>query len=190
MGAGVIALLPIFATDVFHAGDLGIGVLFAGRGIGALLGPFAARAFVQEQENRLFIAIGAAMGFYGLTYAIFPAMPVLWMAAVTAGVAHLGGGAQWMMSTYGLQRFTPDHVRGRIFAFDFGLVTLSMSISLMAAGYAAEKTDPRTVMLTLAGIEMAYAAVWTLATRRLWSRARRRLPVPAHLPGEGMPPAD
>jgi MFS family permease len=190
MGAGVIALLPIFATDVFHAGDLGIGVLFAGRGLGALLGPFAARAFVQEQENRLFIAIGAAMGFYGLTYAIFPAMPVLWMAAVTAGVAHLGGGAQWMMSTYGLQRFTPDHVRGRIFAFDFGLVTLSMSISLMAAGYAAEKTDPRTVMLALAGIEMAYAAVWTLATRRLWSQARRRLPVPAHLPGEGMPPAD
>ena len=29
-----------------------------------------------------------------------------------------GGGAQWMLSSYGLQKIVPDHIRGRIFAFD------------------------------------------------------------------------
>jgi len=57
-------------------------------------------------------------------------------------VAHLGGGTQYAMTSYGLQQITPDRVRGRIMAFELGLVTLTMSVSLLAAGRAAEVVNP------------------------------------------------
>ena len=49
--------------------------------------------------------------------------PSITIAAVAVAVAHLGGGAQWTLSTYGLQVVTPEERRGRIFAADFALVT-------------------------------------------------------------------
>ncbi|MGH9194263.1 MAG: hypothetical protein ACRD1T_00805, partial [Acidimicrobiia bacterium] len=194
LGAGLIALLPLFATDVFRAGDVGIGIMFAARGVGALLGPFGARAFAGNDERKLFLAIGGSMGVYGLTYLIFPSMPSIALAAVVAAIAHLGGGAQWTMSLFGLQSMTPDRVRGRILAFDFGLVTLTMSMSLLLAGRLAETFEPSSVMVAFASVVLAYGAAWTLYTRRFWG-APRQAPREAgiykdavDLSAEGAPP--
>ena len=52
--------------------------------------------------------------------------PALWVAAIVIFVAHLGGGTQWALSTYGLQVLVPDYIRGRVFAVDFALITLSL----------------------------------------------------------------
>jgi hypothetical protein len=182
----MIGLLPVFAARIFAGhgrtgltGGIGspeaaIGVLYAARGLGSLLGPFGARAFVGADLRRLFPAIAAAMALFGGAYALFPAAPGLWPAAGIVLVAHLGGGTQYTMTGYGLQQITPDRVRGRIMAFELGLVTLSMSASLLAAGRAAEVVNPRTVVEVLSGLTVAYAAVWALATRHLW-----RQPAPA-----------
>lgn len=171
LGVGVIALLPVLATDVFRSTDAGIGILFAARGLGALLGPFGAAAYVGRNERRLFLALGSAMAVYGGVYLLVAGMPTLWLAAVFAAVAHLGGGAQWVLSSYGLQRLTPDYIRGRILALDLGLVGLTISVSSLAAGRLADVLDPRAVMTGLASVELAYAAVWLTATRRLWKRS-------------------
>ena len=53
-------------------------------------------------------------------------------------IAHLGGGAQWTLSTYGLQVRSPDAIRGRVMAGDFAIVTLVMSISSLLAGLMSE----------------------------------------------------
>jgi hypothetical protein len=186
LGTGMIGLLPIFATRVFSgpgtgggptgglgSADAGIGILYGARGLGSLLGPFGARAVVRTDLRRLFPAIAAAMALFGGAYAVFPAAPGLWAAAGIVLVAHLGGGTQYTMTSYGLQQITPDRVRGRIMAFELGLVTLTMSVSLLAAGRAAEVVDPRAVVEALSGLTMAYAAVWAFATRGLW---RQRAP--------------
>lgn len=55
---------------------------------------------------------------------------------------HLGGGAQWMLSTYGLQRATRDGIRGRVFSFDYGLVTLMIAVSTVVAGTLSEVLTP------------------------------------------------
>lgn len=178
LGGGTIGLLPVFATQIFDAGDAGIGFLFAARGLGVVLGPFAARAFVGESENRLFGAVGVAMAVFGLAYLAFPTLPTLWLAAPLALLAHTGGGAHWIMSSYGLQKLTPDHLRGRITSFDYGLVTVTMSISLLVTGGAAESFDPRLVMQVLAAIAIGFAAIWAVVTRDLWST---RIAIPATL---------
>jgi len=171
LGAGVIGLLPILALEVFHAGDQGTGILWGFRGVGALVGPFLARRYTRDLRS-LFAAIGVSFAVYGVFYATVPLMPTLWAAAVFVLLAHLGGGAQWTLSTYGLQIIVPDRIRGRVFSFDFGLVTLTLACSILIGGWAADHFDPRAVMLVMSGVALAYAVVWSAATTRL----RRRDP--------------
>ena len=171
LAGGVLVLLPVFATDVFHKGDTGIGILYGLRGVGALIGPFLARRIAGDTERGLFTAIGAALACFGLFYLVFPFMPSLLLAGACSLGAHLGGGAQWMLSTYGLQSIVPDRIRGRVFAFDFALVTLTIMVSNLVSGLAAETLGPKTAMLAFAGVGCLFAAGWWIGTRRV----RRRL---------------
>ncbi|MCA1843538.1 MAG: hypothetical protein LC792_10210, partial [Actinobacteria bacterium] len=93
--------------------------------------------------------------------------PVLGVAAVGAIVAHLGGGAQWSLSTYGLQSTVPDYIRGRVFAADFALVTVTMSLSLLVSGTLAEIAGPRLPTLLLAGVGATWGVVYLTLTRPL-----------------------
>ena len=182
LGAGVIGLLPIFALEVFHAGDRGTGILFAFRGVGALVGPFLVRRFTRDLPS-LMLAAGAAMLTFGVFYGLFPLADTLLVAAVLAMLAHLGGGAQWTLSTYGLQRVVPDFIRGRVFSFDYGLVTLAIALSISLSGWAADRFGPRPVMAAVAGVSLVYAAIWTAVTTPI----RRREAVAR--PEEGTPGA-
>lgn len=166
LGAGVIGLLPVFALEVFRAGDRGTGILFAFRGIGALIGPFLARRFTRDLAGVLF-GCGLAMVTYGIFYGLFPLSGGLLIAAVLAMLAHLGGGAQWTLSTYGLQTVVPDFIRGRVFSFDYGLVTLTLALSIFVSGWASDHLGPRTVMFGLAAVSILYAVAWTILTRKI-----------------------
>ena len=83
----------------------------------------------------LLLACGVASIVYGVAYGFVPFAPGIAVAAVLVLIAHLGGGCQWTFSTYGLQVVTPDALRGRIFAADFAMVTMTMSLSLALAGW-------------------------------------------------------
>ncbi len=164
IAAGVIALIAVFAHEEFGAGDAGIGALMAGRGVGALIGPFLGRWLAGPQDRRLFGAIGVALAVFGLGYATLGVMPSLFAAAVAVGVAHLGGGAQWTLSSYGLQRLVPDRIRGRIFAFDFTLITLSLTVSALVTAWAADRFGARPTVAVLGGVAVLWAAIWTWLT--------------------------
>ncbi|HEX2052213.1 MAG TPA: MFS transporter [Actinomycetota bacterium] len=176
LGVGVVALLPLLATDVFGTGDEGIGILFAARGLGALLGPFLVVGYVRDDDRRLLVALAWSIGLYGLSYLLLSAAPNLAVAAAIAVVAHLGGGAQWVLSTYGLQRIAPDYVRGRILALDLGVVSLTISLSSLAAGRLGDMGHPRAVMAALALCEIVYALIFAFFTRRMWRGATTRAP--------------
>jgi MFS family permease len=169
LAAGVIGLLPIFALEVFHAGDRGTGILWGARGIGALVGPFLVRRYTADLR-KLFLAIGTSFAVYGVFYGLMPLVDSLWAAAPFVLAAHLGGGAQWTLSTYGLQRIVPDRIRGRVFAFDFALVTMTLAASILVAGWAADRYDPRAVMAVLAAVALAYAVIWSALTTRIRRR--------------------
>ncbi len=168
LGAGVIALLPVLALQAFHTGDSGTGILYAFRGVGIVLGPFLIRPFVKDDDlGTIFWGIAAAFAVFAVSYAFVPWMPGVWLAGLFVLIAHLGGGCQWTLSTYALQVIVPDRIRGRIFAFDEGLISLTIALSATLAGLAANAFGVRTVMLGLAGVAGAYAVIWTLATARV-----------------------
>src|SRR5213076_2007356 len=101
-------------------------------------------------------AIGLALFLFAISYAVFPFMPLLLLAGAWSASAHVGGGAQWTLSTYGIQRFVPDRIRGRVFSFDFALVTLMLAVSNLFAGWAAERFGPKHTRLGLAAFGFAY----------------------------------
>lgn len=172
MAAGVLALIAVFAKGVFDAGDVGFGLLMAARGIGALVGPFAGHRLAGPNHARLLPTIAGAMALFGVGYMAVGVMPTLGLAALMILIAHLGGGAQWVLSAYGLQRLVPDRIRGRIFAFDFALVTLTLGVSSLLAGWLADTLGPRPAIMIVGGIAFGWTGVWLLLTRDV-----RRTPI-------------
>lgn len=168
ISAGAIALLSVFSKEVFAAGAIGIGVLYAARGVGALLGPFVMRR-VGRSDARTLRLIGVGAILHGLGYMAFALSPLFALGAAAVLVAHIGGGGVWTISNYGLQRTVPDALRGRIFAADFGLVTLTMSVSSAVAGVLADMIGPRPTVVMLGSFALLFGVTWTLWTRALWS---------------------
>ncbi len=169
LSIGVVGLLPVLALDVFHAGDRGTGMLYAFRGIGAFIGPFLFRMFVRDDDDLsgLFWGIAVALCSYGVFYAFAPFSPGILAASLFVMAGHLGGGGQWALSTYGLQRLVPDWIRGRVFAFDYALVTATLAASSAIAGWAANAFGVRAVILGLACVGVAFGLIWTVTTRTL-----------------------
>jgi len=166
-GAGVVALLSVFGKEVFKAGAFGIGMLFAARGLGALVGPFAIRA-VSDRDETQYRLIAASVLLFGFGYAGLGLSPTLLLGSIAIFLAHLGGGAQWLTSTYGLQRETPDYIRGRVFAADYGFVTLTMSISSMVAGVLSDQFGATIATVGTASASILWAIFWGAWTWNLW----------------------
>jgi predicted MFS family arabinose efflux permease len=172
LAAGVLALVAVFARQVFTAGDIGFGFLMASRGVGALVGPFIGHRLAGRDHERLLPTIAVALAVFGVGYMLLGASPTILFAGLAVFTAHLGGGAQWVLSTYGLQRLVPDRIRGRIFAFDFALITLSLGISSLVASALADAIGPRPAVVIVGGLALGWAALWWLLTRDV-----RRTPI-------------
>lgn len=168
VGNGIVGLLPIYALSIYGAGDLGTGILLAMRGLGALIGPYVGRALYRDDGRKLVFWCGASIVAYSLAYLLLPTAGSLWVAAAVVGIAHVGGGNQWVASTTGLQVTTPDVVRGRVMSLDYSLATLAMGISSLAAAGLAEVGGVAVATLVLAGFSFLYGLGWLGWTRDLW----------------------
>jgi MFS family permease len=171
LAGGVLVLISVFATQVFHGGVAAIGILMAARGVGALIGPFVGRAFLGERDRRIFTVISVGLAVFGLGYVLMGVSPALVLALPAVALAHLGGGAQWTFSSYGLQRVVPDRIRGRVFAFDFALITATIAISSLATGWLAGAYGPRATAVFLGALAFGWAGVWTWLTGDVRRRA-------------------
>jgi MFS family permease len=178
VAGGVLVLLPLLAIGSYGAGEFGLGMLMMARGIGALIGPFVGRARVGPHDRRLFGVVGVALVIFGVGYALLGLAPGLLFAMGSVLLAHVGGGAQWTLSSYGLQRIVPDRIRGRIFAFDFMLVTLTFGLSSILTGWLAEVLGPRVTAVAMGSVAVGWAVAWMWLT----TDVRRRTMVEGCVP--------
>jgi MFS family permease len=166
---GIVGLLPAFAHGRFAGTNIGTGLLFAARGLGALVGPLIARGVggPKPGPRMILVLCGASTLSYAAVYATLPIAPVFGVAMVLVALAHLGGGAQWSLSTYGLQMATPDHLRGRVLALDYGLATLAIGVSSIVAGMLADGFGEAAATWWLAGAAAIYGIAWLIWSLRL-----------------------
>ena len=183
VATGIVHMLAITSDDIWGAGQLGVGILFAARGLGAIVGPFLARTFAVDDIGRLLRGISLAFVVYLVGYALLPLSPVIWTAAVFVFVGHVGGGAQWTLSSFGLQRTTPDRVRGRVFAVDFGIALAISSISTLVAGWLAGTIGPIPTLYVMLGAMALTVGLWFW-----WTGPVRRGEAAATGTADGTPP--
>jgi hypothetical protein len=183
LAGGVLLLLTIFGQRVFPVGEsaaAGIGILYGARGIGAALGPIALRWILGQNPVTLRRTIAPAFFIIGAFYMALAAAPTLLLAAFCILCAHFGGSILWVFSTVLLQMEVPDRFRGRVFAAELALVTLTSSLSSYWTGYALDRAgwSPRTMAFVLGAMFLLPGVLWLVMLAR-WRSGEASLEPPA-----------
>jgi MFS family permease len=178
MGGGILTLLAVFGEKIFpvgHSAATGIGVLFAARGIGTAVGPIVARRISGEGKKRMQFSIGIAFLIGGMFYMAFGAATSFVFALIVLGIAHTGGSILWVFSTVLLQRGVEDNFRGRVFAAELALLTLTMAVSNYATGVLLDPIglSPRVVSIGIGAFFLLPGLAW-FATQRWWDPDKRK----------------
>ena len=63
----------------------------------------------------------------------------------------------------------PDDVRGRIFALDFGIDMMAISISALLLGALAQTVAIRPLLVGLGVVAIVFGLAWTALTGPLWA---------------------
>jgi MFS family permease len=171
LAGGVLLILTIFGQRVFPvAGSTaaGIGVLYGARGIGAAIGPISLRWILGQTPQALRRALGPAYFIVGAFYVALAVAPNLAIAALCVLLAHFGGAILWVFSTVLLQMEVPDRFRGRVFAAELALVTLTSSLSSYWTGYELDVNgrSPRAMAFALGLLFCVPGALWLLIESR------------------------
>ena len=176
LGGGILTLLAVFGEKIFPVGKsaaTGIGVLFAARGIGTAVGPIVARRISGEGKKRMQASIGIAFLIGGAFYMAFGMATSFVFALIVLGLAHTGGSILWVFSTVLLQRGVEDNFRGRVFAAELALLTLTMAVSNYATGELLDRfgLSPRAVAVGIGAFFLFPGVAW-FATQKWWDKDR------------------
>ena len=170
VGAGIVSQLAVLASNVFHVGDSGRGLLIGVRGVGSGLGPIIGARIAGRDMAKLLKVCGFAGLIFAACYVGAALSPFIGMAAVFIALAHLSGGAQWTLSTLGLQMEAPDHVRGRVMAGDMALVNTMIGITSILAGITSEFIGVRPAILVFSSAAACASVVYIFATAGIRKR--------------------
>ncbi|HXI24262.1 MAG TPA: MFS transporter [Pyrinomonadaceae bacterium] len=179
MGGGILTLLAVFGERVFPVAGkaaTGIGVLFTARGIGTAVGPIIARRWTGETRKQMQTAVGIAFLMGGTFYIAFGVSRSFAWALVFLAVAHMGGSILWVFSTVLLQKTVEDNFRGRVFAAEMALVTLTMATSNYVVGELMDRFgfSPRWVTAGV-GIFFLMPGITWFFTKHWWDRKERSI---------------
>jgi MFS family permease len=147
--AGAVALLPVFARDILHAGPSELGVLRSAMGLGAaIVALWLAASPLRRNIGRWMFGATIAFGFATI---VFGLSQNLWLTAAALAFA----GAVDMISVFVrqslIQLATPDPMRGRVAAVSFVFISASNEFGDFEAGLMARILGPVTAV-TLGGV--------------------------------------
>lgn len=175
MGASWV-IVPILGERVFtiggsalgaqRAGMLGMSLLMASRGVGALVGPLISSYWAGTSQSKL--RLGIFYGFLagGVGYLALGAAATLPAACLGLIFSHMGGSTIWVFSTTLLQKQTEDRFRGRVFSAEFAFSVLATSVVSYSAGILIDAGWSPQTLATITGVLVLVPAVaWAFALR-------------------------
>ncbi len=154
--AGAVALLPVFARDILHAGPSELGILRSAMGVGAA--SVALWLAVKPLRARVGMWMFGATIVFGVATIAFGLSEYLWLTALALAIA---GGVD-MISVYVRQTLiqlnTPDAMRGRVGAVSFVFISASNELGDFEAGLMARIFGP-VLAVTIGGVAAVFASV-------------------------------
>ena len=139
LGFSSMTLTPTFARDVLDVGAAGLGVLVAGRSIGAVIGLLRlTRVGAATRTGRLLLSLGVAFGLLLVVFALSGLFPVSLVVMFVIGA--VAAGVDTLAQTL-LQHATDDHQRGAsmgvwVFGVGFGPIGF-IGLGAAAAAFGA-----------------------------------------------------
>jgi MFS family permease len=182
---GAINVLEVsFAEDVLRGDGLAralraaggsalvLGLIYAVSGLGTGFGPLLLRRWLGDATPRLRWAIMASFWTFALGILGLAVAPTLAWFSLATLVRTIGSGTLWVFSAAILQMVVPDRVRGRVFAFEFAVLTLTQSLSITWAGLAQDTLgwSVRRVTASAGLLGLVVALAWLLFHLRTYRR--------------------
>lgn len=168
-----LTMFPLATTlHVEDGGTASLGIIYVVSGLGTGLGPLVMRRILGSKPPQLIF--GAAVGMVLVSVGIWglAAAPTFGLFLVATFVRTVGSGTLWVFSAVLLQIVVPDRYRGRVFAFEFAMLTLTQSISTLWAGLLqdAPQWGLQPTALVFAGLGGLFSVWWI--SFYYWSRRR------------------
>jgi MFS family permease len=132
---GATALLPIYASDILHAGPVGLGLLRAAPAVGALaVSAWLARWPMRRHlGHRMFLAV-AVFGIGTIVFGLSRSMPLSVAALAVLGAADV---VSVVIRSTLVQLRTPDGMRGRVGAVNMLFIGSSNQLGEFESGTLA-----------------------------------------------------
>jgi hypothetical protein len=170
IGSPYSRFLPVFASDILHAGPLGFGFLLAAPGLGAVMSGLylASTGNIRRRGNFIFISVFSFSLFlilFSFSRSMLFSLPCL----VMVGASHIAFRA---MANNTIQMETPPHLLGRIlslFLMDKGLWSFG---TLFIGSFASLIGTPSAIALS--GFICALSAAALLYHRTLQRQEMRK----------------
>jgi len=167
---GLVYMLVLVSDSILQMGSIGLGLLYAARGIGTGIGPVIARQYFTD-ERQWVVVMGASIALSGAMYLVVGLTQVWWMMFVFVLLAHAASGANWVTSTVLLQKRSEDNFRGRVFSTEWLLFTLGNSLSVVVASVLLEwQIVALQTLISLYAVGLMAAGLLWLATVANWER--------------------
>ncbi|MDA0736885.1 MAG: MFS transporter [Bacteroidetes bacterium] len=167
---GLVYMLVLVSDSILQMGSIGLGLLYAARGIGTGIGPVIARQHFTD-ERQWVVVMGASIALSGAMYLVVGLTQVWWMMFVFVLLAHAASGANWVTSTVLLQKRSEDNFRGRVFSTEWLLFTLGNSLSVVvASGLLEWQIVALQTLISLYAVGLMAAGLLWLATVANWER--------------------
>lgn len=165
---GATALLPVFATDILHAGPVGFGFLRGAGGAGALVAALLAARFLPRRRAGLALhGVIAGFGVSMVAFGLSRSLPLSLLALFAAGLCD---GTSVVIRRAILRLASPEALRGRIAAVKSVFVGSSNEIGAFESGVAASLIGPAAAVWAGGLVTLAVVALtaWRLpGLRRL-----------------------
>ncbi len=153
-------LLPVFARDIFLSGPLSFGVLRAAPAVGAILTSLALTRWpIPRRVGAIMFTSVAAFGIGTILLALSPSFVLALGAMAVVGASDT---ISVVIRQTLIQLYTPDHMRGRVYAVSSLFTAMSNQLGDFRAGAMASVLG--TVPSVLVGGLSALAVVLISAT--------------------------
>jgi MFS family permease len=135
MLGGAVALLPIFATEILHAGPRGLGLLRAMPSVGALI--VSLLLVVKPIKRSAGVTMLTCVGIYGVATIVFGLSRNLWLSLAALLVTGASDMVSVVVRSSILQLATPPEMRGRVSAVNWLFIGASNEFGEFESGLTA-----------------------------------------------------
>jgi MFS family permease len=144
------------ATVSFDSGSFGYGLMWAGSGLGAVLGALFASSWLERRS--MTVVYASAIALMGLGDIAAGCSPNVWVAVWCVLLGGVGNATAIVCNSLLVQRGAPDKIRGRVFSVIIGATSAVLGIGMALTGPLVDAVGARWAYVIAGGIALVAAA--------------------------------